>query len=117
MIVSCADESGTDFSGPTPYASVAGFLGPSVAWKCFESGWRRVLKAFGIAEFHMNEWLRDSSPTYRDWSKGHRLSFMQQLVETINQHNLRGFALQASFEDYKRLGHSEPLYLVLFDGV
>jgi Protein of unknown function (DUF3800) len=115
VIVSCADESGTDLSGPTPYASLAGFLGPSAAWKRFHSSWKRVLNEFGIGEFHMTEWLSGKSGAYRGWDKSRRLSLVGQLVEAINAHNLRGFALQVSFDDYKRLGHSEPPYLVLFD--
>jgi uncharacterized protein DUF3800 len=118
MMVSCSDESGTDFSGPTPYASVAGFVGPTEAWKCFARSWRHVLDDFGIQQFHTSAFHRkDKDSAYFGWTESRRISLIRRLVEAINQHNLRGFAIQASVREYQDLGNSEPLYLVLFDRV
>jgi hypothetical protein len=117
MMVSCADESGTDFNGPTRYASIAGFVGPTVAWIGFQKTWLEVLREFELDGFHTTTWLRRRDSLYEEWPEGRRLSLGSRLADAINRYNLRGFAVQLSVDEYELSGHATPVYLVLFDAV
>ncbi len=116
MIMSCADESGVHFTGPTPYVSLAGFIGCSEAWKAALRRWTEIRLNHGLEEFRTSEWLRHSEPHYHDLSRGRWLTIAGELIQLgLNPFNLRGFAVQMSVERYRELGHGQQPYLVLFD--
>jgi len=116
MIMSCADESGVHFNGPTPYVSLAGFIGCLEAWKAAIGRWTEIRLGHGLEEFRTSEWLRHSKPHYHELPQGGWLVIAGELIQRgINPFNLRGFAVQMSVERYRELGHSQQPYLVLFD--
>lgn len=122
MLVSYADESGMHRNQQFPYVVIAGYFAIEEQWKIFNGEWSKALRACGLDEFHMTEFLAAKNAPYCDWSEKEADTNLDRFISIIVRHRLRGFCVQVSWDDYSDL-LSVPVqkkivkhpYVALFD--
>jgi len=110
-LVAYADESGThDPSGVQPGSEVAAIVG-YVSWKedwdkFFTPAWQSVLSEYGVAVFHMSEFMdQKNGPSkpewpYGGWSKDKRDVFARRLISTAVENSLFAVGGVLNVRDY-----------------
>lgn len=109
-------------TGKFPVVSVAGYLGPTAAWKEFSKTWCARLEYLGLTSFHMTEFLRRKTKPYNVWSDQKYESCIPLLIEVIATYNIQGFSIQVSRDDCEKIlskevrkAYIKDPYILVFD--
>jgi len=93
------DESGSDKQ--SPIIVVGGAIGEIQNWLNISKWWKFVLDEFNVKAFHASEY-NTKEGEFSGWSDEKRRSFLNQLLQVIDEGNINAIAVIMEKNDYER---------------
>jgi hypothetical protein len=110
MIKVYLDESGIHQGAAV--CTVAGYAAPWRAWKkIFVKEWPRVLKRFGLSDFHAKRFFKRAGDEYAGWTEGETIDCFNQLVAVINQAHLTPVGAAVVTQSFWKLSQEERRWI------